>query len=473
MKRRPSVLALFVLLVLLAAACGQKAGVSGSAEGVAAGASASGGDADLGVGGGGGGSGDVATSDTVAGSAPSSGAGAASTGGGSAGVAGGSGAAGGSAGAPAPATGGDRTGVTDTEIKIGLHAPVTGAAPVPTESFRRGLEIYWRSLDNKGGVFGRKVRVVFRDDEFNPSTAVRVCREMVEQEKVFLLIGAAGADQITACAKYASSVGVPYFSAGVNESGLTGLRGYFALSQTYLQQVPALAQLAKKTSQSGKFAVLVEDTPSFRESKAAIESAAKQAGLNVVYSEFVSKGASQAEILTTSSQLRGSGADVVFFLGPPTTFISLAQQGQGQGYVPSYIGPGLSNGLNIVATAGCPGIANSQFLSPFPQTDAIDKMDPEFSRQYRAQTGQEPDDFGVALWGLNKTIDQFFRAAGKDMTRQSLVATLESGKQFATGVYPPLQYNARNHFGAQSSHLLKADCGARVFKTAATFVKGF
>ena len=49
---------------------------------------------------------------------------------------------------------------------------------------------------------------------------VQVCREMVEKENAFVLVGGGGADQITACAKYADEAGVPYFSAGVNEEGL-------------------------------------------------------------------------------------------------------------------------------------------------------------------------------------------------------------------------------------------------------------
>lgn len=472
--------ATLLLLVLLAAACGQKSGVAGSAAGgdafatgsgeVEAGAGAT---DDLGEGvvpgdttGGG-------TTDPGTGATGGTGSGGGTATGGTTGTptAGGGTTAGSTSSGPAPA--GDRTGITDTNIKIGLHAPLTGAAPVPTEAFRRGLPVYWNFVQkSERGVFGRKVDVVFKDDEFNPSTAVRVCREMVEQEKVLLLIGIAGADQITACAKYANSAGVPYISAGVNEEGLTGLRGYFAASQTYAQQSPVLGQLAKKLSQAGKVAIVVENTPTFRESKASAENAMKSQGLNIVYSKFISKGASQAEILTTTNDLRASGADVVYYLGPPITFISLATQGQSQGFVPNYIGPGLSNGLNLVAQAGCPGIGSARFLSPFPQTDAIDRLDPNYTKEYRAQNPREtPDDLGIGLWGLNKSLHQVLKAAGKDMTRQSLVATMESGRAFESGVFPKTQYSAKNHFGADSAHLLVADCGSRTFKTEATFVR--
>ena len=491
---RLRVVALLALLALMAAACGQKANVSTVASGEGAfgegtdnGAFGDLGDTgsgdlggDLGGAAGEGGTGDLGGGDLGGGGGAAIGGG--SSGGSSGGGSTGSGGAGGSGGGTSgggtsggsggggQAAAGDRTGITGDTIRIGLHAPVTGAAAVPTEAFRRGVPIYWTHIKQ---VFGKKVEVVFRDDEFSPTTAVRVCREMVEKEKVFLLIGAAGGDQITACAKYANSVGVPYLSAGVNQAELDKLRGYFALSQSYLQQNIPLAQLAKKTTKSNKFGIVIQDTPAFRETKTSIETLAKQQGLEVVYSKFISKQPSQSEILTISRELQTSGADVVYVLFSPTPFISLAQQSNSQGYNPTYIGPGLSNGLNLVAQAGCPGVAGSKFLSPFPQLDAIDRLDPAYKQAYRSQTGAEPDDFGIALWGLNKSVHQVFLAAGSGMSRQSIVSTLESGKVFESNVFPKQKYTPQNHFGAQSAHLLEADCGSQQFKTVATFATGF
>src|SRR5256885_412055 len=102
----------------------------------------------------------------------------------------------------------DRTGVTDTTIRIGIHAPVTGAAPFPQKAFEQSYDLYWKYLAAKGCVWGRNVEVVFRDDQYNPTSAVEACRDMVEQQKVFAIIGFAGTDQINACARYAESAGV-------------------------------------------------------------------------------------------------------------------------------------------------------------------------------------------------------------------------------------------------------------------------
>jgi branched-chain amino acid transport system substrate-binding protein len=143
-----------------------------------------------------------------------------------------------------PPSGGNATGVTDDVIRIGAHAPLTGAAPVPSDSAQKGNDLFYRWLQEmEKPINGRHVEAILKDDNYNPSQAIAVCKEMVEKDRVFLLYGFAGTDQIQACARYAASVAVPYVSVGVTESGLRGLPGYFAISRTYSEQAPLLADL--------------------------------------------------------------------------------------------------------------------------------------------------------------------------------------------------------------------------------------
>jgi ABC-type branched-subunit amino acid transport system substrate-binding protein len=471
---RGGAVALLLPLLLLAAACGQKPGVAGVSTGqLAAGAvvdpetgelvdPATGLAVD---------SVDPATGEAVDGAVavdPATGAPAAGEA---------TGAPGGPAAGPAApaAGGGDRTGISDKEIRIGIHAPVTGAAPIPQNAFAEGKDVYWRFIDGKGGVHGRSVKVFFEDDKFDPATAVQKCKKMVEVDKVFLLIGGGGADQITACAKYAQSVGVPYLSAGVNEDGLAALRSYFALSTTYSQQSPMLAQLVAKRFPGKKAAIAVADSGSFNDAQASITKAFKDAGVQVVYNKRIPKNANAGDAAAIATALQQSGAQVVYFLSSPTTFLSVSAA-LNPAYNPQFVGPGITSGLATVATVGCQGragIDKAIFLSPFPQLDVIDRIDPDYQRAYQQQVGKKGDDLGLALWGLSKQLKTMFDAAGKDMSRQSFVAALEGGSAFAGGVYPPVRYSGGNHFGGSQVHALQADCGSRTFKTIATFVSGF
>jgi ABC-type branched-subunit amino acid transport system substrate-binding protein len=364
-------------------------------------------------------------------------------------------------------------GVTDDEIVIGVHAPVTGASPIAQETFNTGKDIYWQFLAESApdSLGGRRVRVVFRDDEFNPRRAVQVCREMVEQENAFVLVGGGGADQITACAKYASEAGVPYFSAGVNEEGLTGLDTYYALSLTYAQQAPLIAQRIKDQGLE-KVALVVADTPSFQDGHEAFLKAAKDAKLDVVVDDSINKTPAPAESLAEAQKLKNSDAEAVFVLISPVAYIGLAGDAQRQDYTPMWFGPGITSGLNQVVQVGCPGTGNGEFFSPFPELDVINELDPDYLAAYEQfGGGRNADDIGIALWGLNKAIHAAFDAAGDTLGRAEVMNAIEGGVALDTGVYPPVEVTPDDHFGGTGAHLLKADCDRGQYITEEQFVE--
>lgn len=486
---RLRILLLLAAFAFVAASCGQKTGVAQLQVGAGDGFASEGVDDEFGSGTGafddvpggtGSGADDPAGPDAGGnggdGSAGTDGGGGTTGSGAGSGAGGGAPAAGGGTGSGGAPPAGDRTGFTDTEIVLGIHAPVTGAAPIPQTAFEEAKDLYWSWLNERGGLFGRKVRVVFEDDQFDPRTAVSVCKKMATEDKAFLLVGGGGADQITACAQYANSVGVPYLSAGVNEDGLAGVRAYFAVSETYAQQSGKLVRMTKRDFPGKKFGIAVADSGSFNDAHASIVAAATDAGLDIVYNKRIPKSATQNQALGIASEMSSSGAEVVYFLSSPTTFVNIAGAAAGQNYRPQWIGPGLTSGLNTVAELGCQAagaVDGSIFFSPFPQLDVIDSLDPEFRKAYTKYIGGDPDDLAVALWGLNKSIHQMFLSAGEATTRQSFVQSLEAGTPYETNVYPKLQFSANNHFGANAVHVLQADCSKNAYVTIGQFVSDF
>lgn len=459
---------------LLTAGCGQKPGVAQSYAGAATGAvGTEGGLVPGGDGLGGPGAG------AAIGSAPgtlSGGSAAGTTGSGAGGSTAASGGTGnGTAGgrnaaapgtAPVPAGGGDTTGVTETTIKIGVHAPVTGAAAFPQQSFERGIGVYADYVNRKGGIHGRKLEIVFRDDRFDPNSARSVCKEMAEQQKVFMLIGGGGADQIDACARYAAGIGVPYLSAGVHETrpglgAMGSLPTYFAASLTYEQQVPLLARVIASQFKGEKVAVITADNDSLNNYHAIVDAEIKQvAGSNVTLSRRIPKK-TDVDAPAIATQICNSGAAAVVWNASPSGLINVSKS---MTCSPTFVGPGLTNGLNIVATAGCPTIDGALFYSPFPGLDKIDQLDPTFRPAYRQKNNAEPDDLAIAVWGLEKLVGQMLEATGKNLSREAFMGTIAKTKTFNTNVYPSTNFSSR--FGGTAMHLLEADCGSQQYRTA-------
>jgi branched-chain amino acid transport system substrate-binding protein len=382
---------------------------------------------------------------------------------------------GGGGGGPREAGPDDTSGVTDNEIIIGVHGPVSGAAPIPQRTFDIGKDIYWQHVasNEPDALGGRRVRVVFRDDEFNPNRAVQVCREMVEEENAFVLVGAAGADQITACAEYAAEAGVPYFSAGVNEEGLEDLPTYYALSLTYAQQAALIVQRIKDLDLE-KVGVVVADTPSFQDAHDAFVQAAEDGGLDIVVDDSINKAASEAEALAEVQKLKNEDAEIVYILFSPLVYLAVAGGARNQNYEPIFIAPGVSIGVNQVTSFGCPAVGKGQSFSPFPELDVIEELEPDYLPAYEQFGGGSPaDDIGLALWGINKNLRLMFEATleAGDLGRAALMDTIEAGDTFDSGLFPPVSFSPDDHFGGSGAHLLKADCDAKQYTTEEQFVE--
>ena len=459
-------MALVVLLAMLAVACGQKEGVhnvgltgdgggggefgggevvAGGDDGTAAVDGTDGFGTDPGAGG----------TDTSGGTTGGTSGG--TTGGTSGGTSGGTtggtsgGTGGGGPSGPAPG-GGDTTGITAETIKIGVHAPLTGAAPLPQSSFVAGKDQYWKHI---GKVHGRNVEVVIVDDQYNPSRATSVCNELIQKEKVYLLVGGGGTDQISACARVAAQQGVPYLSAGVDEGQLRKLKNYFALGMSYLQQAPLLIQWIKKNSPppNNKLAIMRDRTPGFNGVVAKVAELGKAAGYEVLIRQF-QNGPSDASWLTQND------IKVAFPIMAPSSFVQIVRSPGGT--IDQWAGIGITMGLNTVASTACqgnPAYSGSMFFSPAPGLNVIDQLDPNFRK------AGGTDDIHLLLWGLNKDIHAVFQKMQPgNLSRQAFIQAFENNV-IDTKVYPVLKHTPQNHFGAQDVHVLIANCQTSQYET--------
>ena len=81
-------------------------------------------------------------------------------------------------------------GVTDQEIVLGMWAPFTGVLSPSGVASRDGLRVWAAEVNAKGGIHGRRVRMVFYDDAASPPEAVAAVRRLLTQDRVFALLHA-------------------------------------------------------------------------------------------------------------------------------------------------------------------------------------------------------------------------------------------------------------------------------------------
>ncbi len=100
-------------------------------------------------------------------------------------------------------------GVTADTVKIGAHYPLTGVAAPGYSEIPTGAKAYFDYVNANGGVNGRKIEYVVKDDGYNPANTSQVVNQLVLQEKVFAVVGGLGTPTHSAVLDFLNSEGVP------------------------------------------------------------------------------------------------------------------------------------------------------------------------------------------------------------------------------------------------------------------------
>jgi len=111
-------------------------------------------------------------------------------------------------------------GASDTEIRIGNTNPYSGPASAYA-AIGKTIETYFKSVNEAGGINGRKVKFISLDDGYVPSKTVEMVRQMVEQDKIFALFQSLGTPCNTAIHKYMNTKKVPqlFVATGASKWG--------------------------------------------------------------------------------------------------------------------------------------------------------------------------------------------------------------------------------------------------------------
>src|SRR5438270_11195643 len=155
----------------------------------------------------------------------------------------------------------DEPGVTATEIKIGGVFPFSGPAS-SIGLVGKGLMAYIQSLNDRGGINGRKISYIAYDDAYSPPKAVEHVRKLVESVEVSFMFGQLGTPGISAAAKYLRSKGVPSIAIVSGASKFTDVANY-PLTTTglvsYDTEGKIYAKYLTKTLPNAKYAILYQN----------------------------------------------------------------------------------------------------------------------------------------------------------------------------------------------------------------------
>jgi ABC-type branched-subunit amino acid transport system substrate-binding protein len=100
-------------------------------------------------------------------------------------------------------------GISDTTVKIGGHTPLTGPAAPGYSEIAPAAKAFFAYINAQGGINGRKIQYIYKDDGYNPTKTVNVVRELVLQDKVFAIFNGLGTPTHTKVVDYLNTSKVP------------------------------------------------------------------------------------------------------------------------------------------------------------------------------------------------------------------------------------------------------------------------
>ena len=124
-------------------------------------------------------------------------------------------------------------GVTPTQITLGGTVPLSGPAAAYA-SVGRGADAYFKYVNSKGGVFGRKIVFKYEDDEFDVAKTILLTRQLVEQDNVLAIFDSVGTEHALAVRPYLNQLKVPQLFVGSGVSKLASEHKKYPWSMGYL-----------------------------------------------------------------------------------------------------------------------------------------------------------------------------------------------------------------------------------------------
>ncbi|HEX9591212.1 MAG TPA: ABC transporter substrate-binding protein [Bradyrhizobium sp.] len=211
----------------------------------------------------------------------------------------------------------DNPGVTPTEVKVGGIFPFSGPAS-SIGLVGRGILAYVQSINDRGGINGRKINYVAYDDAYSPPKAVEHARKLVESDEVAFMFSQLGTPGNSATAKYLTSKGVPAIAIVSGSNKFTNVTD-FPLTTTSLVSFDTegkiYAKFLTRTLPNAKYAILYQNDDLGKDYVNAFKALLKSD-----FDKRVVAAAYEITDPTVDSQvvnLKSSGAEALLVAGTP------------------------------------------------------------------------------------------------------------------------------------------------------------
>ncbi len=362
--------------------------------------------------------------------------------------------------APAPLTGATRTGVTDREIVIGSWGPQDGPAGA-YGIINRTHAAFFKAINDQGGIEGRRIRFIYENDSYQPARTVGAVRKLLDEDRIFCLVGGLGTPNNAAVMDTIVQNGVPHIAPSTGSTILIQppKRQVFALQVNYPTEATLLTRHALDNLRARRFAVFYQNDAFGKEGFDSVNAELKRRGqpeaTGVTYEPSDTNFASQALRLQTS------GADTVVLWAVPRPGGGIIQEMTKIGFKPAnLLASAVINDPAIfqLAGPGIEGLYTGAWLPDFKNT-----ANPKVAEFHEFMKKNLPTEqiggFAETGYAHGQLVTELLRRVGRDLTRERLIQTAESVQNWTGSIIPNVSYSPTDHQGVKGIYVMQAKGG--------------
>ena len=371
-------------------------------------------------------------------------------------------------------------GVTDAEVKIGVHLSLSGPASFVGQGARVGIALAQAEINAKGGINGRKLVFNFVDDRGSPDGGVTAARKLVDEENTFIVLGSGTSSSTVPVLPYFERNGVPYYVSLASDPQVMGKfrrNVYSGATSTQVVWGTSMAKFVNDNFKPKRVAMMQCDQAHCISGVPLVKGMLQTGGAEV---SVVTYNSGDTDFTGQIQQMKTFNPDVVFIYGLASDGGRILPQIRRAGINAKIVGDPALGDPSVARMAGAAAenfytfwSGGTQFIDdktgPMGQwLTALDK----FSIERPANT---PNTYSTMLYADVYVIAEAIRLAGKNLTRDVFMTILDTkingfvaGKtpewSFAAPVGFPRTFTATDHLGNRSLQALVSVGG--VFKPA-------
>ena len=340
-------------------------------------------------------------------------------------------------------------GVTDKEIRLGAWIPLTGPLAAYGVPYRAGLDAYLNMVNDRGGINGRKINLIIEDNAYNPQRTVAAARKMISRDEV-LAIGMPFGNISAAAFDYVlDEANVPMINTwGSSLDWYTPTKpNLFGSMVLYEKQARTIGRWAAKDGLKSLIVVHSAVT-AFLNVASEVLPGAKSVAEDVKVELFPTKFGT-TDYGPIALELTKKNPEGVVFIMAQGEVIAAIKEMRQQGYKGAFYtySPSVANSVIELAGPAMEGTKAIGLTVPI-------NVDTPAVKEYREALakyvpGEKPDYVSFISFALAKITLEAIRTVEGPINRPSLIKSLQSMKNYDSGILPPVSYTAERHLGVQ------------------------